>query len=460
MYVTHELNIFEYKHNPFQSIFSIKEDIRKIIKKNDFNILHNGRILDESKTPYDYKIRQNDKIEIKLKLKGGTISRGMNIFLTILVFLILIVILIIGILPFISFLISNIVIKGLKIGLQFFRSLTDQNNWINSFLGFIITNVVPLIKFILTYGALFLVTFFVIFLGTYNIYNLRYNDPCKALKCSNLLAMITTVIICFVYFIFDLPVIVSNILQIFAPGMFKNLIKSIGNNIAKLRKVCIELYWPVGPFELMFVKLMESLMVGLNNVKGLDADLLYNWSRTYQLTQTYPLDVKIKEMGLDNIIQYVNFADAQKRGVTTKEKPMISMKDGSNATFLRWLYDTVLFVILEMIGFLDFCGQNDIALINLEREISDLERMKNAVESALNDKSTNNTNKPDLREALKNMTSMISNLTILKDQKKNSELLNLSCLNNIFSNGAMTGYPSFIIFLILFIIFLFIVPDM
>ena len=53
--------------NNLQSVYSLKRELGK----EDINLYFNEKILDDNKTFYEYNIKNNDKIKVIKKIKGG-----------------------------------------------------------------------------------------------------------------------------------------------------------------------------------------------------------------------------------------------------------------------------------------------------------------------------------------------------------------------------------------------------
>jgi hypothetical protein len=112
----------------FQSIYSIKADIiekNKKLQNKSFYFKYKTNILEDNKTLYEYHIKKSDKLEIVFKSEGGTLAKGLLIFIWVMVFLFYFFTLLLGFMPFIAFIIPNILIKGLLKIVDFFYELNE-----------------------------------------------------------------------------------------------------------------------------------------------------------------------------------------------------------------------------------------------------------------------------------------------------------------------------------------------
>ena len=298
--------------NTFQSFYSIKQDIIRKTKKDCF-LFYGNSILEDNKTPYEYNIKKNSKIQVVFKKKGGaTVTYILKIFGCVLLFLIYFFFLAIGIIPFISFIVSNILTFALKKSVGFLRDLTDPNNWINSFLNVIQTIIIPFIQFILDYLGLFLFSFLLTFFCTYKLYYFKnkgsesVKNTCKAFKSANILGGINSILIVMFYFLANLPLLLSNIAVNFVGPLFKKPMHKFVAKLAEIRTTFLGFSGPVGRIEQAFIDSAENAFKGLNQLKDIDSQLLYNWARTYKMTKIYPMNLKIKELGLEEILKYIN----------------------------------------------------------------------------------------------------------------------------------------------------------
>lgn len=452
----------------YQSIHSIKLDLMKKygIKNIDSFYLKSGtHILDEKKTLYDYKVKNNERIEIVNKKEGGkNMAYGLKVFLFVLVFLAYFITLLLGVLPFFSFLISNILIKALKVGANFCLRLVDRNNWFYNFIQFTIHYIIPFIGFILEYAGMAVFIFFLTFFCTYKLYYFKFtknerdeslSNQCKAFKNTKIVAGITTLIVIGFYFIANIPIMIGNIAGTFLPAPFKGSVKNAMDKLAKARSNLFGLFGPVGMILRFFIIGMGYLFKGFNYILGFDADLLYNWTQIYQMTKVPPLMEYVNEAKIEEILEYVNFAELAEQGKRDPDLPVLSMNQAATAYSIRSVYDNTLYVILAFIKLLDICNQSNAVVNDLMDQKDKILKMKSTVEKSLrNNSGTINKNK--LIKSIAFFNKQIKSLSELIEAKQNSKLLDVDCLMNILTNGALFSVLIVIIFLIIFIVFFFV----
>ena len=101
MYITIKNNLI--------SVYSLKKEVGI----DDINIYFNGKQLEDNKTLFEYNIKKNDRVKVVKKNRGGKLSGG-EIFGYVILLLVYVGILISGLIPFISFIMSNIIILASK----------------------------------------------------------------------------------------------------------------------------------------------------------------------------------------------------------------------------------------------------------------------------------------------------------------------------------------------------------
>lgn len=441
---------------PLQSFFSIRQTLQKKLKLKQISLLFNGSPLDDKKTPIHYQLSPNSTITILPKVQAGSVGRSLLIFLFVLILLLFLILIILGVLPFISFIITNIIIKGLTFGVSFLRNLTDTNNWFNSFLYMIQNTFIPFIGFILNYFGMFLVIYFVTFFSTYYLYYFKWNDTCQAQKTSMTLSIIIALLICGIFFLADLPQIIFKIASTFSPSFLKDLFLKISQGLQNAKLKFFTFLGPLGLLEQKFITLMSNFFEKLNKMKEMDVQLLYNWANTYQQTKLYPLSEQIKEMGLTDILAYMNYAELQKDCKTDPDIPILSLKDSSYASFMRWFYDTLLYFGLKIVDIFEICPRKNNSITRTMMEMEQIEKLKKSAEKTLADPTITGQLRTDLAKSYKNLVKILKNLSQLKEKQEEGQLLDIPCLAGILTDGAITSIFALLLFIILFLIFMFI----
>ena len=446
--------------NKYQSIYSIKQQL----KLQDYFFMCESRILDDNKCIAHYGLKPNSKIEIKKKSKGGSATAGyvLKVILFVLLFLIFYFLLIVGVLPFISFIASNILIKALKMAINWLRSLTDPNNWLNSALHMVQIVIIPFFQFLLEYAGMAVIVFFLTFFCTYKLYyfaNTKKDDSienqCKAFKATNMLAGLTTFFVCLFYFIANLPILLATYVTPLIPNPLRNPVKEGIIKFGDLREKLLASMGPMGAIEERLINALQFFFEKADNLKDMDAQLLYNWAQTYKMTKMYPMNEYIQEAKLTELLEDVNFADLNQKGEFDKERSCLTQRQASFAYLLRSTYDNGLYIMLKLIGILDICGNQQPYIEDLEEQKKRMETMQTTIQNVIN-KAKNKNNKSANRKSVEEIAGQIAKLQQLIEKAKGTKLLNVPCLVNILVNGALFSIFIFIIFTILFIVLFFV----
>ncbi len=463
MYISLNNKKYEYHPNRFQSFYSIKEDINtNILKKNKINIdssqiilFYKHKVLDNKKTPQHYNIKKYDIIYLKIKTEGGkkstTASQVILLIVGIFLLLILIIYILMGILPFFSFLISKILIKGITLIIDFLRSLTDYNNFINSFLATVKSVFVPIISFILYYFGLLVIVFFCVFYATYFIYNFIYKD-CRAFKASKMLATITVIVLVLVYVIANLPNMIKKISAAILPGFINSIVAKICDVLSSIRLVIIGAIPFIGAPTVAFIDTMTLVFEMLNKSKFYGPKFLYEWDKMFQWMKTPEMEKTLREQKLKVFVDGIDQANKFMDGKTVGDNPYTNL-EFSGFVFARWAFQTVIYLAINFVEIFDLCGDKPETLIRVEQEIKKTNQLINDITSQLNDPSTDNADRKEMRQSLQSLTKTAAKLFQNKEREEKMKMLDVPCLREILINGAMTAFPTFLIFLILFILF-------
>lgn len=441
--------------NKFQSIYSIKEDInnnflKKSVKASQISLIYNGKILDDNKTLYHYNVKNTDSIKVNLKKKGGETAASVGLLvLGIFVTLILIVFIIIGILPFLSFLFSKIFIKGFTLILDFLRSLTSQNNFLNSFIATVKSIIIPVISFIFYYFGLIVIIYFIVFFCIYGIYNFIYKD-CRAFKAAGMVAKVTVLFLVLFYILGNLPNIFNKISKKLLPGFISGIISKICEALSNFRLVLIGIF-PGGSLITVFIDIMTKLFELLNKSKFYGPQVLYEWDKMFAYTRTPDVNRMLRESKLRTFVNGLNAANKYEYGKTVGEVPHSSIAS-SGFVFVRFFFQTMVYLFIRFVEIFDICGDKPEEIIVIEKDIKDTQNLIDNISKALNDPSTENSERKELRETLQKLTKTIAKLTQNKDKEERLKMLDVTCLREILINGAFAGFPTVLIFLVLFIL--------
>jgi len=271
MYITIKNNLI--------SVYSLKKDVGI----DDINIYFNGKQLEDNRTLYEYNIKKNDKVEILKKNKGGKLSGG-EIFGYVILLLVYVGILISGLIPFISFIMSNIIIKSLVLGVDFIKSMTDPNNWVNSFMDFMKETAIPFIGFIFDFGIVSLTMYFLTFACVYQLYKAKWGDAniCQAFKNASTLAMFMAMFMTLIYACANIPTFLKRVLSPIFPSFLSGILSGCINLFGRIRGRFIRLM----PGSEMMVMIAEMLTLGISTLSKysyLIDDSLKNYIEFYKM---------------------------------------------------------------------------------------------------------------------------------------------------------------------------------
>jgi len=438
----------------FQSIFSIKQELikkNKKLEKCDINLKYGIHILEDKKTLYDYKIKKNDNIEVVIKNKGGTLTRGLKIFIFVIIFIIYYFFLLLGYIPFISFIIPNILIKGLYTITDFFYSMTDPNNFIYSILYFCKSYLIPFIQFIFEYAGLFIFSFLITFFCTYRIYYYaKSEDSCTAFGITNVLSFITSCMICICYFVSNS----SNFLRIlakFIPWPISKPFVRLAEIIPNLRRVIIG-YTPwIGPSQVAFINYMETIFKGIGMLKLFGSQALENWDLLSKLLESDDFRRSIQESGFDEIIKYIKVVEKaenhyahgveitanNRKNANELQQIIPGVSASASAYVLRAIFHNTVNMLLEMTFFINICKTSG----NFEEETN---KVKAEIAILLKEQ-----NKNLIKTKLNDFARRIQNIDP-------SNIVDVYCLTNTLLSGTTFSFFIIIIFTILFFVFFFV----
>jgi hypothetical protein len=443
----------------FQSVYSIKTDM---IKKNEklqdksFYFKYKTHILEDNKTLYEYKIKKDDQLEVVFKSNGGTMAKGLAIFIWVMVFIFYFVFLLMGFMPFIAFIIPNIIIKGLLKIVDFFYELTHPNNFIHSVLYFMKAYAIPFMNFIFEYFGLFIFVYILTFFSVYHIYYFaKKEDKCAAYNTTRILSLLTSFITIGLYFVANLASL-FRIMASFIPEVMRQPFLNIANKIAGLRLTFVGLIPYIGQPQVSMVDSFTSALKGVGYLKLYGNQLLDNWDLAMEFLKTHDAREFIKEQGIDEIINYIRLIEKAESHYVNKEpitnnnrksaaemKPIFPCASPSaSAYFLRSLFHNFLKNIIDMTFFIDICK------VNGDFEATQEEMKQDFMKMIESQKSGNLTNK----ERSEKMEQFVEKLLDIKLDS----IINIECIINTIVNGATFSSILAFVFLLLFVIFFFV----
>jgi hypothetical protein len=349
----------------FQSVYSIKADLiskNEKLKNKSFYIKYKTHILEDSKTLYEYKIKKGEQLEIVFKSEGGTMAKGIVIFIWVLVFLFYFFFLAMGFMPFIAFIIPNILIKGLSTIVNFFYELTHPNNFMNSLLYFVKAYLIPFMNFIFEYFGLYIFTYILTFFSVYHIYYYaKKEDECAAYKTTRVVSLLTSILTVILYFLANTASIFRFIAS-FIPRVIRQPFMNLANKIANLRLVFIGLIPYIGPPQVNMVNSFSELLKGIGYLKLYGNQLLENWDVAMELIKSENGRKFTQEQGIDEIIDYIRIIEKAERHyangipLTNKNKKNAEKMESifpctspsASSYFLRTVFFNIMKMIIDM----------------------------------------------------------------------------------------------------------------
>jgi hypothetical protein len=443
----------------FQSVYSIKTDMIKKNKKLQdklFYFKYKIHILEDNKTLYEYKIKKDDQLEIVFKSEGGTMAKGLLIFIWVMVFLFYFFFLFMGFMPFIAFIIPNILVKGLLKIVDFFYELTHPNNFMHSVLYFLKAYAIPFMNFIFEYFGLFIFVYILTFFSVYHIYYYaKKEDKCAAYNTTRILSLLTSFISIALYFIANLASL-FRIMASFMPEVIRQPFVNLANKIAGLRLSFVGLIPYIGQPQVNFVEGFASSLKGIGYLKLYGNQLLDNWDVAMELIKTDDARKFTQEQGIDEIINYIRLVEKAESHyvngtpITNKNrknaeemKPIFPCASPSaSAYFLRSVFHNILKMIIDMTFFIDICK------VNGDFEATQ-EEMKQDFMKMIESQKKGNLSDNKRKEMMEQFVEKLQNIKL-------DSIINIDCILNTVVNGVTFSSILTFIFLLLFIIFFFV----
>jgi hypothetical protein len=449
----------------FQSIYSIKIDL---ISKNDklrnktFYLKYKTHILEDNKTLYEYKIKNNDKLEVIFKSEGGTMAKGLLIFIWVIIFIWYFGFLFMGFMPYIAFIIPNILIKGLSTIVNFFYELTHPNNFMNSLLYFLKTYAIPFMNFIFEYFGLFIFIYLLTFFSVYHIYYYaKKEDACAAFNTTKILSLLTSFISIGLYFIANTASFMKFIAS-FIPEVIRQPFINLANTIADLRLSFIGIIPYIGQPQVNMVQGFAASIKGIAYLKLYGNQLLDNWDIAMELIKTDDARKFTKEQGIDEIINYIRLIEkaeshyANGKPITNKNKKNAEeMKSilpcftpTASGYFLRSLFHNILKILIDMTFFIDICKVNGDYEATQQKLKEDFMKLIKLQKNE-NVKDSERERESKVKEKMEEFVEKIQNIKL-------DSIINIDCIINTVINGVTFSSLLAFIFLLLFVIFFFV----
>jgi hypothetical protein len=218
----------------------------------------------------------------------------------------------------------------------------------------------------------------------------------------------------------------------------------------------------------------RAFFTGLKTIQSLGVSFFQNWELIYNMTQTYPVSDEVQELGLQPMLELVNWSMLPTSEKKTKPK---SPERASISYALKFLYFNILAFFIRTIQYYDVCGDQSDIQEQLQDELGDLRKASKSKESmmkelnkAINKVSPNDDTREPVLDILQRkkdetqqqftfITRQIGDVSKKLKEAEDKKLIDVDCLMNIIETTMLGAPLFFFIFLILFI-FLFIKPNM
>jgi len=475
MYITIKNNLI--------SVYSLKKDIGI----DDINIYFNGKQLEDNRTLYEYNIKKNDKVEVVKKNRGGKLTGG-EIFGYVILLLVYVGIIMSGLIPFLSFVISNIFMKSLVIVVDFIKNNTDPNNWVNSFMDFMKETGITFLRFIFDFGIIALTMYFLTFACVYQLYKAKWGDAnlCQAFKNASTLAMFMTMFMILIYAFANAPTFLKRVLTPIFPSFLSGILSGCIDIFGKIRGRFIRLM-PGSEMMVMIAGLLTTGITYLSDYSFLVEDSLKNYIEFYKIFmtnidyKTVAVKYKFKPI-LDLLFRVEKFekgeydlspntvSPAIDKELTTILQKETSRKQTAYAYITRSIYQSILYVFSKIVFLFDICEASDEEKAGVEENIGSISNIlddirtymkgieeKKKVNPSINTNIDGITFKEKLEKAQKVLDHYSKIVGELKaGEEGRTKMVVVDCIFTILENGVATAFPMTLLFIIFFLIFMFI----
>ena len=482
MYITIKNNLI--------SVYSLKKEIGI----DDINIYFNGKQLEDNRTLFEYNIKKNDRVNVVKKNRGGKLTGG-EIFGYVILLIVYVGILLSGLIPFISFIISNIIIKSLVFVVDFIKDKIDPNNWINSFMDFVKESCIPIIRFFFDFGIISIVMYFLTFACVYQLYKEKWGPAniCQAFKNSSTLAMFMTMFMTLIYAIANSPTFIERILTPIFPSFLGGILRTCFNGLSRFRGWFISML-PGSGIMLMVAELLTISIAFISKYSFLVEDSLSYYIQFYKkFMMNDDYRVIAEQYGFKEVLSILfrieKFEEGQysinsdiipdervKESIESTLDTPYTRKDNAYFYITRSIYQSVLYVFSNVVYLFDICGSTDEEeesvkkkIQNIKNHLDDFVKYKSEIEETMKSKgkTLTNLNNDDiifkktfgekLDKAEKVSIYYQNIITKLQSQEADrTKMVNVDCIFNVLQNGVATAFPMTLLFLIFFLIFMFI----
>ena len=475
MYITIKNNLI--------SVYSLKKEIGI----DDINIYFNGKQLEDNRTLFEYNIKKNDRVEVIKKNRGGKLSGG-EIFGYVILLLVYVGIILSGLIPFISFIISNIFMKSIVFVVDFIKNNTDPNNWVNSFMDFMKETGINFLRFFFDFAIIALTMYFLTFACVYQLYKAKWGDAniCQAFKNSSTLAMFMTMFMTLIYAFANAPTFLKRVFVPIFPSFLSGILSGVINILGRVRGRFIRMM----PGSEMMVIVAEALTVGisyLSKYSTLLEDSLKDYIEFYKMFMAdsqYKMtaeEYKVKPI-LDLLFRVEKFEKGQydlspntispvlDKELTTILEKETSRKQNAYAYITRSIYQSILYVFSKIIFLFDICEASDEQKAAVEENIGSIGNILDEIRAYIKDieekkkvnpSITMNVDEIEFDTKLEKANRVLEYYQKITGELKVGEegrtkMVVVDCIFGILENGVATAFPMTLLFIIFFLIFMFI----
>lgn len=476
MYITIKNNLI--------SVYSLKEEIGI----DDINIYFNGKQLEDNKTLFEYDIKKNDRVKVVKKNRGGGLTGG-QIFGYVILLLVYIGILLSGLIPFMSFIMSNIIMKSVVFAVDLIKSWTDPNNWVNSFMDFMKETGIPFLGFIFDFGIISIAMYFLTFACVYQLYKEKWGPAniCQAFKNSSTLAMFMTMFMTLIYAFANSPTFIKRVLTPFFPSFLGGILSGCFNLLNRARNFFIRIM----PFSGIMVIVADLLTTAINmisNYSYLIEDSLKHYIEFYKMFMTNPeYKITSEKYGFKPILDLLFRVEKFEKGDyelspnTVNNRPLkqsietllqkeISRKDNAYVYMTRSIYQSILYVFSKIVFIFDICDATDQQKEQVEQNIGSIDGVLSDIKNYMKEmikkqeKSDTGINTIDgiqFQEKLDKAQKVLEYYKNITGELKIGEtdrtkMVVVDCIFTILENGVATAFPMTLLFIIFFLIFMFV----
>ena len=477
MYITIKNNLI--------SVYSLKKEIGI----DDINIYFNGKQLEDNRTLFEYNIKKNDRVEVIKKNRGGKLSGG-EIFGYVILLLVYVGIILSGLIPFISFIISNIFMKSIVFVVDFIKNNTDPNNWVNSFMDFMKETGINFLRFFFDFAIIALTMYFLTFACVYQLYKAKWGDAniCQAFKNSSTLAMFMTMFMTLIYAFANAPTFLKRVFVPIFPSFLSGILSGVINILGRVRGRFIRMM----PGSEMMVIVAEALTVGisyLSKYSTLLEDSLKDYIEFYKMFMAdsqYKMtaeEYKVKPI-LDLLFRVEKFEKGEyyitkknripteplEKELTTILEKETSRKQNAYAYITRSIYQSILYVFSKIIFLFDICEASDEQKAAVEENIGSIGNILDEIRAYIKDieekkkvnpSITMNVDEIEFDTKLEKANRVLEYYQKITGELKVGEegrtkMVVVDCIFGILENGVATAFPMTLLFIIFFLIFMFI----